>query len=476
VLAQADQLGVDRGRLLLEPLGRVPGVGEPVLRVREVLLGPVAGGGDFRPADRELGRGLDRVQAGLGEQLREPLGSLHPVAARNLVLFEQPVDLGQPVPAVPGQLDDQIGLALPQVFPPGGEIGQLEVKAGSFRRKIGQQPVQQAGLEVGEVVLQRVSLRGQRRYLADHLVVGVAFGQQRPERAELGAGPLDRFMRLGQVLEVRHDVRGPLRRVERLQHVLSDEIGEVADRFHRNGLMEQLHGLLGLDAESAAEVPAVVREAVVNLSAGGPQLLAQRGHVRAEVREVGGYRQRLVRGHVEPVRLAARVGTAQPEHLGDGDGCVVPLVAEDAQDHAVPGAVAERDRLGGPGDLVAFGLVVAEHVGAQRAFPDLGARGLVVGDPVGRQQQRGDRVDDGGLAGSDVASQQGVPGVRVQCPDPLVERTPVVQFQPDEPEAAQDLGHPASVSVASSAYSASLSSKSASHWASTNALRIRRTS
>ena len=285
-------------------------------------------------------------------------------------------------------------------------------------------------------------------------------------------------MRLGQVLEVRHDVRGPLRGVERLQHVLADEIGEVADRFHRDGLMEQLHGLLGLDAKAAAEVPAVLREAVVNLSARGPQPLAQRGHVGAEVREVGGHRQRLVRGHVEPVRLTAGVGAAQPEQLGDGDGGVVPLVAEDTEDHAVPGAVAERDRPGGPGDLVALGLVVAEHVGAQRAFPHLGARGLVVGDPVGRQQKRGDRVHDGGLARPDVAGQQRVPGVRVQRPDLLVERAPVVQLQPDEPEAAEGLGHPASSVwlAASAAYSASLSSKSASHWASTKALRILRTS
>ena len=105
VLAQAEQLGVDPRRFVLEPLGRVPGVSEPVLRVREVGLGPVAGGGDFPAAGAEMLGGLYRIQAGLGQQLPEPLGAVHPVAGRGLVLFEQAVDLGQPVPAVPGKLD-----------------------------------------------------------------------------------------------------------------------------------------------------------------------------------------------------------------------------------------------------------------------------------------------------------------------------------------------------------------------------------
>ena len=334
-----------------------------------------------------------------------------------------------------------------------------------------------ASLEVGEEIFQCRSLVGQRGYLGCDLVVGIAFGQQRAERGQLGPGPLDRLVGLGEILEVRHDVRGPFRGVEGLEHVIADEIGEVADRFHGHRLMEQLHRLLGLDAETAAEILAVVREAVVDLSAGRTQPPAQRGHVGAEVGEVTRHRQRLVRGHVEPVGLSCGVGAAQPEHLGDGDGRVVPLVGEHTEDHAVLRAVAQRNRPGGAGDLVALGLVVAEHVRAQRPLSGVRAGGLVVRNPVGRQQQRGDRIDDGGLPGTDVAGQQRVARVRVQRPDALVECAPVVQFQAGQPEAAEGLVHSASlVWRASSPYSASLVSKSASHWPSTKALRIRRTS
>ena len=272
------------------------------------------------------------------------------------------------------------------------------MQPGPFGRNIGQQPVRQPGLEVGEVVFQGISLCGQRRYLCGHLVVGVALSQQRAERGELGLGALDRLVRPGQILEVGHNARGPLGGVERLQHVITDEIGEVADRFHGNGLVEQFHGLLGLDAEAAAELLAVLREAVVDLGAVRPQSSAQRGDLGAEIGEVAGHRQRLVRGHVEAIRLPADVGAAKPEHLGDGDGSAVALIAEDAEDHAVFGAVTERDWFGGASDLVAFGLVIAEHVGAQRPLPGVRACGLVVGDPVGRQQQRRDRVHDGGLS------------------------------------------------------------------------------
>ena len=123
MLAQADQLGVDRSRLVLEPLSRVPGIGEPVLRVGEILLGRLAGRGDLPSAGGEVGRGLDRIQAGLGEQLPELLGPVHPGAARGLALFEQAVDLGEPVPAVPGKLDVKRAFPRPQLFQPGGEIG-----------------------------------------------------------------------------------------------------------------------------------------------------------------------------------------------------------------------------------------------------------------------------------------------------------------------------------------------------------------
>jgi hypothetical protein len=124
------------------------------------------------------------------------------------------------------------------------------------------------------------------------------------------ARALNRLVGPGEILEVRHDARGPFRGVEGLQHMIADEISEVADRFHGNGPMKQFHRLLGLDAETAAEILAVFREAVVDPGARGAQPPAQRAHVRTEVGEITGHRQGLVRDHVEPVRLPAGVGGA----------------------------------------------------------------------------------------------------------------------------------------------------------------------
>ena len=127
-------------------------------------MAAVAGGGDLAAADGEVLRGLDRIQAGLGQQLPEPLG-LAPSGPGDaaLALAEQALDLGEAAPAVSGKLDVEGAFGRPQVFQPGGEIGELGVQAGPFGRKIGEQPVHQPGLEVGEVVPQRGSLRGQRR-------------------------------------------------------------------------------------------------------------------------------------------------------------------------------------------------------------------------------------------------------------------------------------------------------------------------
>ena len=261
-------------------------------------------------------------------------------------------------------------------------------------------------------------------------------------------------------------------RVERLQHVIADEVREVTHRFHRDRLVEQLHRLLRLDAQAAAEILAVVGEPVVQPDAGrGPQPPPEGRHVRTEVREVPGHRQRPVGGHVEPVRLAGRV-PAQPEHLGQAHGRVVAGVGKDTEDHAVGGAVPQRHRPGGPGDLVTLGLVVAEHVRAQAPLAGVSPGGLVVGDALGGQQQRGHSVHDGGLTGADVAGEQRVLPVQAERPDAATERAPVVQLQAGQAEA----GHSCSSPASSAAYSASLVSKSASHWPSTKALRMRRTS
>ena len=348
----------------------------------------------------------------------------------------------------------------------------LGLQPRPFGRDLGEFRAGQLGLEIGEVVPQPSPLGVERGDLGPDRVGRVAVLEQRGQRGQLRLGPLHRVVGLGQVVEVGDDVGDGLRGVERLQHVVADEVGEVAHRFHRDRLVEQLHRLLRLDAQAAAEILAVVGEPVVHPDAGcGAQPPPEGRHVGTEVREVPGHRQRPVGGHVEPVRLA-RVSVPQPEHLGQADGRVVAGVGEDADQHAVIRTAAQRHRPGGPGDLVALGLVVAEHVGAQAPLPGVGPGRLVVGDALGGQQQRGHRVHDGGLPGADVAGEQRVLPVQAERPDPAAERAPVVQLQAGQAEA----GHSCSSPASSAAYSASLVSKSASHWPSTNALRMRRTS
>ncbi len=70
---------------------------------------------------------------------------------------------------------------------------------------------------------------------------------------------------------------------EGFQHVLPHEFGEVAHRFHRHGLVEEIERLLVLDAEAAPPGRAVGREGVMRLHAGNPaQALAQLADIGPE--------------------------------------------------------------------------------------------------------------------------------------------------------------------------------------------------
>ena len=153
------------------------------------------------------------------------------------------------------------------------------------------------------------------------------------ERFELLAGPFDGVVRLGEVVEVADDVADPVGRVARFEHVVADEVVEVADGLHRDGLVEQLQRLLGADPEEAPQRGGVLGELVEDLGSGAAQALAQVAQVRAEVGEVGGDRQRLAGGDEEAVGLAGAV--ALLEDLGQGDRLVVAVVGEDAEDHRV---------------------------------------------------------------------------------------------------------------------------------------------
>ena len=108
-----------------------------------------------------------------------------------------------------------------------------------------------------------------------------------------------------------------------------------------------------------------------------PELPPEHVHVGAETGELAADRQGRVGGDVEPVRLAADVTVLQVEDLGEGDRLVVTLVGEDAEQDAELRGVPQRDGAGPASDLVPLGLVVAEHVGAQRPLAGLAPAALL---------------------------------------------------------------------------------------------------
>src|SRR5262245_27067782 len=203
------------------------------------------------------------------------------------------------------------------------------------------------------------------------------------------------------------------------------------------------------------------------------EALLQRGDVVTELGEVLGDIQCPVGGDKEPLRWA-RDAIPGPEHLPETDMGAVPLVVEHPEQDREGVRTAQGDRMGGAGLLVAFGLVVTQHIRAQRAFSGLGARGLVVRDPVCRHQQCRHRVDERGLAGADIPGEQGVVSVQVECPHATVERAPVEDLKAVQAETRACHHESSGCSVA--AYSLSRRSSSASHCPSTKALRMRRTS
>ena len=171
-----------------------------------------------------------------------------------------------------------------------------------------------------------------------------AIGHERGEVLDLPPCPEHRFVGAAQVVEVLDERRDPGRHVERLQHVAAHELGEIAHRLHRDGLMEQVERLLVVDPEAAAEPRAVRREGVPDLDPGAAQPLAQAVDVGAEVRELAGDGQIALGGGKEPRGLALRL--RDPEHLGQGHGLVVALVPEYAEDDRVVVVVAQRHGAG----------------------------------------------------------------------------------------------------------------------------------
>ncbi len=162
--------------------------------------------------------------------------------------------------------------------------------------------------------------------------------------------------------------------------------------------MEQLHGLLGFDAEAAPELPPVVGEGVADIRPAGSEAALQRRQISPEVEEVLPYGQGGVGDHEEPVGLTGLAGLPGAKHLGESDGRGEIGVDEHPEDYGKSVGVAQSDRSRGSGRLVAFGLVVPFDVGPKITLPGARSGGPVVGDPVRGQEQRGDGVHQRRLA------------------------------------------------------------------------------
>ena len=167
--------------------------------------------------------------------------------------------------------------------------------------------VKQPRSQLGEEKPHRVSLALGVGAAGQCVVIPLTGRDQRCQGCELVAGPADRLVCLGEVLEVGDDSLHPCRGVDRLEHVLADELVEISHRLHRDGLVEQLHRLLRTDPQQPSGLPRVVGEHVVELSARGAKPALEVLQVVAEVSEVGLDRQHLGGRDEEPVRLTGLV-------------------------------------------------------------------------------------------------------------------------------------------------------------------------
>ena len=140
------------------------------------------------------------------------------------------------------------------------------------------------------------------------------------ERFELFARPLDGVVGLGEVFEVADDVAHPLGGVGRLEHVVADEVVEVADRLHRDRLMEQFQRLLRSDAEQArTDVAYFGNSSKISAPPPGAACAGRAGPIRS--RRSRSRSTDLCGGDEEPVGLTGAL--ALLEDLGQGDGLVV---------------------------------------------------------------------------------------------------------------------------------------------------------
>ena len=316
----------------------------------------------------------------------------------------------------------------------------LCIEPGRIVRQQVEAAVQQLALEPGEIRSKLIARIPPAPNLGREQLVARAVVDQGRQQVHLPLGLEHGLVRPVQVVEVADQGLDAAPHVEGFQHVAAHEVSEVAHRLHRDRLVEQLQGLLVLDAEAPAEPGPIRREAVEQFAARAPQLLAQGSDVTAEAAEVISDGQCPLSRHKQACGLALRV--LQPEDLGQRHGLVIALVAEDAQDDRVARRIAQRHGPGAARHLIALALVVAQHVGPQGALAGICPGRLVVGHAMRRHEQGRDGIDQRGLARTDVAREQAIAPVELMAPHALVEGAPVEHFQPLQTKAdAAVVGH-----------------------------------
>jgi hypothetical protein len=212
------------------------------------------------------------------------------------------------------------------------------------------------------------------------LICAVSVVHQRCEKRHLSLGFEHRLVGAVKVVEMANQSLDTGAHIEGLQHVVAHEVSEVAHRLHRHRLVKQLQGLLVLDAKAPTEPRRIRRVAVEQFGPCLAQLFAQAGDVGTKAPEIFRDAQHPLGRHKQAGRLGLRV--FEPEHLGQGDRLVVPLVAEHPQHHGIAAGITQGHRLGVASDLIAFALVMPKHIRAQIALAGLSTSSLVVGDPV----------------------------------------------------------------------------------------------
>ena len=142
-----------------------------------------------------------------------------------------------------------------------------------------------------------------------------------------------------EIVEVRHEGVYARFHVKGFEHVVAHKVREIAYGLQRNGLVEEVHGLLVVYAEPAAIPGPVLRKGGEVLNAVCSQALAQGVDVLAKARKVVRYGELFFCHDIEALRLGGVV--LHPEDLGQGDGLAEARVHKLPKDHGILALVAQ---------------------------------------------------------------------------------------------------------------------------------------